>query len=254
MKKYLLRIMYLGTAYHGFQVQPNGITVQQVLTERLSDFFGESCDVKGCSRTDSGVHANDFCCTAEVSDFAPQVPIQALPEALNCILPHDIAVKSAELVSDAFHVRYDVCYKEYSYLIYNRKQRNPFYYGRAWHVPYPLNVELMHQEAQSFVGTHDFSGFMASGSKIVDTVRTIQYITVNREEDLICIRVAADGFLYNMVRIMVGTLVDISRGKIPKGKLTNLLLEGNRNESGMTAPACGLYLNKVVYHGETEEK
>lgn len=251
--KLLLKISYLGTAYCGYQVQTNGITVQQRMNEAAEAVFGFPCDIVGCSRTDSGVHANEFCLTVtrkgtESLDFS--IPMEKIPTALNCRLPKDIAVKEAMTVSDEFHPRYDVKYKEYVYQIWNGKTRDPFLSDRALCPSVVLSseqIERMNEAAGFFVGTHDFASFMATGSKIKDTVRTVFYADVSAEGELITFRVAADGFLYNMVRIMVGTLLEASKENAVPSRVAEIIEARDRRMAGATAPAHGLYLNRVSY-------
>ena len=218
--KILLKISFLGTAYNGYQVQKNGPTVQECLTNAAKQVFSRECDIVGCSRTDSGVHANMFCAT--VSDrgenfLTTSIPISKIPEAFCFYLPNDISVWGAEWVSDDFHARYSVEYKEYIYRISNRRCRDPFEEGRslAFHkVLSNEDVERMNDAAKYYVGKHDFCAFMASGSKVVDTVREVLYAEVEKNDDMLIFRVAANGFLYNMVRIMTGTLLLVAEGKI----------------------------------------
>lgn len=240
----LLRLGYLGTAYHGFQVQPNGITIQQCLQDAVEAVFGYRYDVTGCSRTDSGVHANEFYCTVNV-DTA--IPDDKIPSALNANLPMDISIFETFSVDESFHPRYNVMYKEYKYLIWNTRQRNPFEQLRSYHYQRTLNVELMNEAARYFICSHDFAGFMSAGSDIIDTVRTIKYFNVIKKDNHIIINIAADGFLYNMVRILVGTLIYVSEGKIKIKELNDIILSKDRTRAGITVPPHGLYLNKVVY-------
>lgn len=252
--KILLEICYDGTRYKGYQVQPNAITIQQTLQAAVSDTFCTDVKITGCSRTDSGVHARQFFCTVE--EFSnddikesrlTKIPIEKIPNAINIRLPSDIAVISARIVTDSFHPRYNAKEKEYEYLILNSKVKNPFYENRAWHIDRELDVELMNKAAQILCGTHDFAAFMSSGSKIIDTKRTIKYCNVTRDCSIIKVQVAADGFLYNMVRIIVGTLVSVSDGKISLSELVQILETKKRSVYSITAPPHGLYLNKVVY-------
>lgn len=251
--KILLRISFLGSSYCGYQVQPNGISVQQKLNEAAKQLFGYDCDVVGCSRTDSGVHANEFCVTVAKKKqgyIETNIPISRIPQAMSHWLPADIAVYSAEAVSDDFHPRYDVKYKEYVYKILNRQVRDPFLEGRAWHCPKLIDGEAfkeMQKAAEHFVGKKDFSAFMAADSTVKDTVREVYEAEVLREGDLITFRVCADGFLYNMVRIFVGTLVDVAYGKIKADDIPHIIESGDRRLAGSTAPPEGLYLNRVVY-------
>lgn len=251
--KLLLRISFLGTGYNGYQVQSDVPTVQRALNEASARLFGFECDVVGCSRTDSGVHANEFfVCISEKGKGSLEctIPMQSVPVAYNSVLPTDIAVLSAREVEDSFHPRYDVKYKEYIYKILNSEVRDPFLADRAYYVPThysDTDVERMNAAAQHLCGTHDFSAFMASGSKIVDTHRTVMYASVEREGDTVIFKVAADGFLYNMVRIMTGTLLLVGSGRLEPSDIDAIIARGERSGAGPTAPACGLYLNKVVY-------
>ena len=251
--KLLLKVSYLGTQFCGYQVQKDKRTVQGVLNEASKSLFGFECDVTGCSRTDSGVHANMFCCTITKkgeNSLHTEIATEKIPRAISAHLPPDISVFSAEWVSDEFHPRYDVVYKEYEYLICNAPVRDPFLEGRAWYIAQRFtdaDIEKMDQAAQNFVGEHDFEAFMAQGSTVQSTVRTVKYATVEKVGNVIKFRVAADGFLYNMVRIMTGTLVAVAQGKIRPEDISRIIESKNRADAGMTAPAEGLYLNKVVY-------
>lgn len=249
--KILLRIKYLGSRFCGWQYQPNARTVQNTLTEAAEKLFGERCKITGCSRTDSGVHANDFAATVELSDKANKLPLDKIGIAFSKLLPSDVSVFDAKEVPDAFHPRYDVCYKEYIYKVCISKTPDPFLFGRAWH--YDRNilsdaVERMNECASAIVGKHDFAAFMAAGSKIEDSVRTVKYCNVERDGDMLTLRIAADGFLYNMVRIIMGTLMLAASGKIDKADTENIIASKDRTKAGLTAPPDGLYLNKVVYN------
>lgn len=245
--KIKLTICYLGTNYAGWQIQNNTVSVQQKIQDAVESLFSVRYPVTGCSRTDSGVHANDFCCTVSLGENKCNISEDKLPYALNHRLPFDIAVKSADYVNDDFHPRYDVKYKEYEYLIYNSGLRSPFYENRAFFYPSKLDEILMERAASHFLGKHDFAAFMASGSDIKDTVREIKYFTVKRDGDIIRINVAADGFLYNMVRILVGTLIEVSEGKINIEDIDDIILSKDRKRAGFTVQPHGLYLNKVIY-------
>ncbi len=245
--KYLLEISFLGTEYAGYQVQKNAPTVQGALCACFDGIFGEGCRVTGCSRTDSGVHARSFFCTLEIPEGVQRIPAEALPYAANNALPSDISVITCKDVPDSFHARYDVKYKEYEYIIFNGKQRSPFFEGRALHYPHKLDAELMNKAAAVFCGTHDFKAFMAQGSDISDTVRTVYCCSAERDGELVRIRISADGFLYNMVRIIVGTLIYVSEGKIAADGIGEIIVSKDRMRAGFTAPPYGLYLNRVVY-------
>ena len=178
------------------------------------------------------------------------IPLEKIPTALNCRLPVDIAVKEASLVPDDFHPRYDVKYKEYVYRIWNGGTKNPFLSDRALYPTYAITekqLATMNAAAKCFVGKHDFASYMATGSKIKDTVRTVFYADVTEENDVVTFRVAADGFLYNMVRIMVGTLLEIARADADPQRICEITEGKERRLAGATAPAHGLYLNRVCY-------
>ena len=251
--KIFLEISYLGSAYCGYQVQPNGDTVQGRLNAAARELFGFECDVVGCSRTDSGVHANTFCATlSKRGEAGIECPISesAIPFALNARLPDDIVVKSAKFVPCEFHPRYDVKKKEYIYKIYANKLPDPFLHGRVWHYPRgiePEAVTKMNEAAKHFVGRHDFSAFMASGSSVATTEREVFEAEVKKEGDLVVFRVSADGFLYNMVRIMTGTLIGVAEGKYSPDVIPEIITSKDRKRAGQTAPPEGLYLNRVYY-------
>ncbi len=244
MTRILLTLRYDGTHYHGWQVQPNGVTVQQTLQDAIERITGVRSGVIGCSRTDAGVHAMMFCCT-----FDTETPLRGdkLCRALNAVMPFDIAVTDAKEVPADFHPRYDAKGKRYIYRIYNGRVRDPFSLTTAVHVNRPLDDALMDRAAKAFLGTHDFAAFCAAGSSVEDTVRTVTEATVTREGDRVTFTVAADGFLYNMVRIMAGTLLDIADGRIDPDELPAIIASGDRSRAGKTAPAHGLHLAQVFY-------
>ncbi len=244
MKNYLLQISYNGSSYHGWQVQNNAITVQEKLQDAIETVFGKREDVKGCSRTDSGVHANVFFCNFKSERVIPE---EKIPSALNVNLPLDIAVKKCTEVPLDFHARYDCKGKEYVYKIWNASERNPFYNELYYHYKYKIDAEMLDKEAQAFVGEYDFSSFCAAGGSVQDKVREIYSFNVERQGDEVLFSVSGNGFLYNMVRIMVGTLLEISSGKIEKGKISDIIESRNRDMAGFTVPPQGLYLNKVFY-------
>ncbi len=248
--KVLLTIAYDGRRYCGYQVQKSGVSVQEVLNRAAEAVYGRPCAITGCSRTDSGVHALDFKATLVTETDAPSIPTDKVPVAMNCHLPEDVSVLRAETVSDAFHPRYDVVTKEYRYCIHNAPARDPFWVGRALHYPRPLNLDLMNEAALAFCGTHDYAAFMASGSQVTDTVRRIDSCRVFRERDKVWVTVSGDGFLYNMVRILVGTLLSVSEGKMAPSDMPAILASRDRSRAGATAPACGLYLYRVTYDFE----
>ncbi len=244
MARYLLTISYLGTAFCGWQVQPNGESVQQVLGDAIAKVFHVSHGVTGCSRTDSGVHANMFCCH---TDIETEMPPEKIILALNNNLPPEIAVKKCQQVADDFHARYSCVGKNYIYKISNKPYLDPFSDGRVYWYKHRLNLENMKLAAELFVGRHDFSAFCAANASVVDKVRTITECSVTETEDIIVISVSADGFLYNMVRIIVGTLLEVGCGKIKYSSIPQIISSKQRELAGFTAPAHGLYLNKVFY-------
>ena len=246
--KYFAKIKYLGTDFCGFQVQNNGRTVQGELSAACLSLFGKPAKVTGCSRTDSGVHANEFCLTIECDGAT--VPPAKLPLAIARFLPSDLALYYAEECGEDFHPRYSVQYKEYLYKIKNSRVSDPFTTGRAWLYPAVIDDDAlarMKSAAVHFVGYHDFAAFMSEGSDIKDTHRTVKYLEISRDGDMIDIRIAADGFLYNMVRIIVGTLCDVAAGRIAPDGIPEIIASCDRSRAGITAPPEGLYLNRVVY-------
>lgn len=245
--KLLLKISYLGSAYNGWQVQKDRKTVQKTMQDAVETAFGKRFPITGCSRTDSGVHANMFCCTVEFGDIRTSIPIEKIPVILSRLLPDDISVYDACRVPDSFHPRYDATGKEYIYLIWNGAVKNPFLTERAMFYPKPLDVNLMNEAARCFLGKHNFASFMSSGSKITDTIRRIDTSRVEREGDKIMFTIAGNGFLYNMVRIMAGTLIEAGSGKIAPNDVSEIIRACNRKKAGATAPSCGLYLNRVFY-------
>lgn len=255
--KLLLYLSYDGSAFCGYQAQTHGNTVQQTLNVATKEVFGHSCDVTGCSRTDSGVHARMFCATVTREGGAPletTIPTDKIPAVLNIHLPDSIAAHTALWVPDDFHPRYSVSSKEYIYRIYNAPHRSPFEQKRSWHIPQPLDdaaIERMNSAATAFVGRRDFSACMASGSEILDKTRNVMSACVSREGDFVTFAVRADGFLYHMVRIMAGTLVDVALQKISPDSIPERLASLDRRRMGRTAPAEGLYLNRVFYDDPT---
>ncbi len=251
--KLFIKIAYLGTNYCGYQVQPNGVSVQQRLNEATRALFGFDCDIVGCSRTDSGVHANEFCAVVTqkgTDELKTHLDAEKIPLALTAHLPWDISVFEAKWVESDFHPRYDVKQKEYLYRFYNHPIGNPFEEGRAYHVPKPISDEglaRMQEAASTLCGRHDFSSYMAQGSKITDPVRTVAYADVTREGNVVVFRIAADGFLYNMVRILAGTLLMVGQGKLDPKEVKKITEARDRRQAGPTLSPCGLYLNRVFY-------
>ena len=247
MRNLLVRIKYDGSGFCGWQVQNDLRTVQAVFQTVLRDVLKENVPIIGCSRTDSGVHANEFCVSFRTECM---IPCDRLPLALNAKLPPDIAAFDCQQVPDDFHARYSCKGKQYRYLILNSPLRDPFWQSRALWYKYPLDADFMNGQAQDYLGTQDFSAFCAANSDVADKVRTVSQCGVRRltdDERMVEFTVTADGFLYNMVRIMVGTLLQMSAGRLPHGCIKSVISSGNREKAGFTADACGLYLNKVLY-------
>lgn len=245
MKNYLLTLTFDGTNYHGWQVQENAVTVQATLQTALRQILGVHENIIGCSRTDAGVHADMFCCNLRTEkEIAPK----KLQTALNAVLPRDIAVTECGEVPYDFHARYDCTGKTYRYLILNRAVRDPFYENRAYHYPWRLHADFLNGQAQQFVGLHDFSAFCASKTAVEDKTREIRRAEVRRNGDFVEFTVEGNGFLYNMVRIMVGTLLDLNSGKLARDTIHAILESKDRMRAGVTAPPDGLYLHKVDYN------
>ncbi len=257
--KLLLYLRYDGAHFCGYQAQQNGYSVQQALNEGTAALFGYPCAITGCSRTDSGVHARMFCATVTrmgEDHLDTTIPLDRIPRALNIHLPDAVAAYEALWVPTDFHPRYDVSSKEYLYRILNTPARDPHEVGRVWHYPRPIDDDTlvaMQLAAKGFVGKRDFAACMAAGSHVKSTVRNVMSASVLREGDIISFRVRADGFLYNMVRIMVGTLAEVAEGRIPPDSIPTRLDSLDRQVLGRTAPAEGLYLDRVFYNHPEKE-
>ena len=244
MKRVLLTIAYDGTDYHGWQVQPNGITVQEVLQKGLCELLGTKTGATGCSRTDSGVHAKQFCCHVDCDD---NIPEDAFIRGLSAKLPSDIAVIDCKTVASDFHARYNALGKTYVYNILNSKIKDPFLERYYWRIERELDIDKMNEFCGKIVGKHDFYAFSSSGRTVEDTVRTVKECFVTKRDNKVKLQITADGFLYYMVRIIVGTAVAVSDGKIDPNYTEKILAEKKRENAGITAPAKGLFLEKVIY-------
>lgn len=245
LRNLLITIQYDGKTFHGWQIQQNALTVQEVFQNALTKITGGFSDLKGCSRTDSGVHANMYCISVKISHPIPAVRLRS---ALNSYLPESVVCLDCKEVAPEFHARYACKSKEYVYKIWNSPVRNPFLSGYALHYRYELDIDLLNSAAQAYVGRHDFESFCTLDKREKgDLVRNVKSFKVERDGDLVTMTVEADGFLYNMVRIMVGTLLDISQGRIPADSIGKIIEKKDRSAAGVTAPACGLYLNRVRY-------
>lgn len=239
-----MTLAYDGTAYHGWQRQHNGITVQEVIEDCLSKIFNKKTAVTGCSRTDAGVHAKIYVC-----NFSGQttIPAEKIPFVMNTVLPGDIRVYDCKIVNDDFNARFHTISKTYEYTIVNKPFANPLLRNFAWHYPVKLNMEKMREAAAIICGKHDFSSFCAAGSSAKTTVRNLYELTVDEKNDIITIRASADGFLYNMVRIIVGTLVYVGNGKLSVTDIYKFIEKKDRRLMGITAPPQGLSLVEVNY-------
>jgi tRNA pseudouridine38-40 synthase len=245
VRNLLLTLRYDGSNYHGWQIQQNAVTVQQVFQEALAKILGECPDVKGCSRTDSFVHALEFCVSFKTEHT---IPCERLVGALNHFLPDDIAAVSCCEVPLDFHARYSCVGKEYVYRIWNCRTRDPFLRGRALHYWYPLDLEKLNRAAACFLGKHDFTSFCAVDAREPGNMeRTVTKAVWSREGNMVEFAVAADGFLYHMVRIMVGTMLRVAQGKLQPEDISRILLACDRSAAGPTAPPQGLFLKQVFY-------
>ena len=244
MPNYKVKMAYRGTAYHGFQRQDNAYTVQQAVEDAMSELLGERVTIYGCSRTDAGVHAREFYFSFRTDN---PIPPRGIVFGTNARLGDDISLLTCEAVPDSFHARYDCKGKEYEYIVHNHEIKNPFYVDTAYRVWKPIDAELLDREAKAFIGEHDFKSFCSADCDKENTTRTIYDLTVKREGDLVIFTVSGNGFLYNMVRIMVGTLLHIGEGKLPRGAIAEILASRDRTLAGVTVPPQGLYLNKVFY-------
>lgn len=239
-----LVISYLGTGYHGWQRQKNGMTVQQLLEEAVERACGFKAYVSGCGRTDAGVHAKYYVCNfkGEV-----RIPAAKLPFALNSYLPPAVAVQKAVAVDEDFDSRFSCVSKEYTYLLLNTRLPDPFWLDRACFCPQELDERAMHEAALRFIGTQDFAAVRSVGTPVKSTVRTVLSCSVERQGAKLLVRAEADGFLYNMVRAIAGTLMYVGIGKLAPDDITEILRSRDRERAGPTAPACGLYMTSLRY-------
>lgn len=246
MKNIALRLRYDGSCYHGWQVQKNAITVAQTMEEALAKVCGERVKLTGCGRTDAGVHALRYCANFH-SDCT--VPVDRMPLAVNSRLPDDIAVVDAVEVPDDFNAIGSCVKKEYVYKILNSRIPDPFLADRVCFYPQRLDISLMQAAARAFEGTHDFKAVRSEGTQTQTTVRTVYWCRAEKDGDLITVSICANGFLYNMCRAMVGTMVYASYGKLIPEEIPALLEKRDRRLTGPTMPPQGLYLNRVWYDG-----
>lgn len=244
MKRVKMVVAYDGTNYKGWQVQPNGITIEEVLNQKLSELLGEKIVVTGASRTDSGVHSLG---NVAIFDTETRMPANKIAFALNQRLPEDIVIQGSEEVPPDWHPRYQNSRKTYEYRIMNRTFRMPTRRLDTYFYHYPLDVEKMKKAAVYLEGEHDFKSFCAVGAQVKTTVRTIYSCEVEKKEDIITIRITGNGFLYNMVRIIAGTLIRVGGGELEPESIRDILEVRDRNAAGPTAPAHGLTMIGIEY-------
>ena len=241
-----LKVMtaYRGTKYHGFQRQAKALTVQQVLEEKLSKVLNEPVTIIGCSRTDTGVHANQFCFNVRTNS---NIRTLGFTRGVNGELPDDISILSCEDVPLDFHARFDCKGKEYIYKMHCSESKNPFASDLMLHYRRKFDVDAARKAASYFVGTHDFASFCADCTNVSTTVRTIYSFDIEYNGDSVIMLVKGNGFLYNMIRIMAGTLIDVSEKRLSPDDMPDILAARDRLRAGRTAMAHGLYLNRVFY-------
>lgn len=239
-----LELQYDGTAYHGWQVQKNAVTVQETVKNAIKKITGEDVTLTGCGRTDTGVHAEHYICNFHTES---SIPAKKFPYALNTHLPDDIVCFDGEEVDDDFNANSSAKGKRYVYKILNSEFPDAVMCRYAWHYKYPLDVEKMQTAAKAFIGEHDFIGFASSGFTVKTTVREIYSLDVTKEDNIITIDIHGNGFLYNMVRIIAGTLVFAGGGKLNPSDMADIIKSKDRNRAGITAPPQGLCLKEVYY-------
>ncbi len=244
MRNIALKLMYVGTAYHGWQIQKNAISVAETLEKALETVVCHPVKCVGAGRTDAGVHAEIYIANFRTTST---IPCERIPLAVNTRLPDDIVVVKATEVSDDFNAIGSCKQKEYTYRIYNSRLGNAFLVDRAWFYPKHLDETVMQRAASQFVGTHDFRAVRSVGTETKTTVRTVYYFDITRDGQMIECRVSANGFLYNMVRAMVGTVVYAAEGKLAPEDIPSILASGNRTLAGPTVPPGGLYMTKLWY-------
>ena len=242
--RYMLRVAYDGTEYCGWQVQPGQRTVEGTLKSALDKLMGKDVPMIGASRTDAGVHAEG---NVAVFDCDTTIPADKIKYALNNMLPEDVVVVESKQVDDNFHPRHCDCRKTYQYRILNTQMPDPNRRRNTHFYRWKLDMEAMRAAADCIVGTHDFACFMAAGSQVTDTVRTVYSLEFAKIDDVITMTIQGNGFLYNMVRIIAGTLIQVGRGQLEPGQIADIIKKGERKNAGPTAPAKGLTLKVIDY-------
>lgn len=244
MKRFKMIVAYDGTNYHGFARQNEAITVQGTIEKAIKKITQEEVVSLGAGRTDAGVHAKGQCVTF---DSETKIPAERLIKAINSQLPPDIVIQELSEVDGDFHPRFGAKRKTYRYQIWCGKLPDPFTYRYALHYPYPVNEKIMQEAANYMIGEHDFACFCASGSQVKDTVRKIYSIDVKRDGDMISVDVCGNGFLYNMVRIIIGTLLYVNEGKLSTTEISEIIRGKDRKKSGPTVTPQGLTMLSIVY-------
>lgn len=244
MKRVMLIVAYDGTNYHGWQMQPNAVTIEQILNEKLSELLKEDIQVMGASRTDAGVHAEG---NVAVFDTNTSIPGEKISYALNHLLPEDIVIQESFEVEPDFHPRKCDSIKTYQYRILNRNFNLPVKGRNAYHFYRKLDLDKMREAAAYFVGKHDFKNFCSSHTQAKSTIRIIYSFDIEEEDEEIVLTVSGNGFLYNMVRMLTGTLLDVGTGRMSPDKIPELLAAKERVHSPNTAPAKGLTLLDIEY-------
>ncbi len=239
-----MTLEYVGTHYHGWQIQENAVTIQQVLEEKTGMILNENVRLVGAGRTDSGVHA-----LGQVAHFKTENPlyVKKIFNGLNSLLPWDISILEIQEVDLSFHSRKDAKRKEYFYQIWNGRRLSPFLSPFVVHIPYSLNVEAMKESAKVFQGKHDFTSFSPSKSIVHNKVRNVSHSEIEKDGEMIKYRIIADGFLHHMVRTIVGTIINVGKEKIPAEKIAEIIQGKDRRMAGFVAPARGLFLEKIYY-------
>lgn len=251
MRNLLFKASFEGSAFHGWQQQQNAVTVQGELKKAWHSLTGETPVITGCSRTDAGVHANEYFFNVKTEST---IPCENFPVALSSAkLSGAISVNSCKEVPMDFNARFDCLKKEYIYVFENTKIPSPFNYRRVMNYKFAMDVDLMNTASKCFEGEHDFSAFCASGAEVLSKVRTIYSAGVERDGDFVLFKVCGNGFLYNMVRIMAGTLLYVNNGKIQANAIPDIIKNKDRTAAGITVIPDGLYLNKVYFSGEENE-
>jgi len=247
VRNFKVMMAYRGTAYHGYQIQNNALTVQAVVERCVGKVLNEPVTIYGCSRTDTGVHARQYCFSVSTNST---IPIKGFIRGVNGELPKDISILSCEEVPEDFHARFSCVGKEYMYLMHCSESKDPFTTDLAYHYRRPFRTKLVREAAQHFVGTHDFRSFCTNCAESANTVRTIHSFDVENDGETVKMLVKGDGFLYNMVRILVGTLLSVNEGSIAVEEIDEIMAAGDRLRAGRTAMPHGLYLNRVFYDRE----